>query len=74
MAIVRKFTEEPAARDTKHTECTGKLRAVESGGEKFIQLDTYGSADREMPGKVSQSLRLSENAVQQIIQMAAKHF
>jgi len=74
MAIVRRFAEEPAARDTKHTECAGKLRAVESGGEKFIQIDTYGSADREMPGKVSQSLRLSEDAVQQIIRMAANHF
>ena len=74
MAIVRRFAEEPAARDTKHTECAGKLRAVESGGEKFIQIDTYGSADREMPGKVSKSLRLSEDAVQQIIRMAAKHF
>jgi hypothetical protein len=74
MAIVRKFTEEPAARDTRHTECSGKLRAVESDGEKFIQIDTYGSADREMPGKVSQSLRLTENAVQQLIRMAAKHF
>ena len=74
MAIVRKFTEEPVTRDTKHTECTGKLRAVETGGEKFIQIDTYGSAEREMPGKISQSLRLSESAVQQIIRMAAKHF
>jgi hypothetical protein len=74
MAIVRKFTEEPVARDTKHTECTGKLRSVESGGEKFIRIDTYGSADREMPGKISQSLRSSQDAVQQIIRMAARHF
>jgi hypothetical protein len=74
MAVVRKFTEELASRNTKHSECTGKLRAVESQGEKFIQIDTYGSAEREMPGKVSQSLRLSESAVHQIIQMAAKHF
>ena len=74
MAIVRKFTEEAASRETKHSECSGKIRAIESGGEKFIQLDTYGSADREMPGKISQSLRLSEQAIQQIIRMAAKHF
>lgn len=74
MAIVRKFTEEPASRETKHSECAGKLRAIETGGEKFIQIDTYGSAEREIPGKISQSLRLSESAVQQIIRMAARHF
>ena len=74
MAIVRNFREEPTDRDTKHTECNGKLRAVESGGEKFIQIDTYGSANRKMPDKVSQSLRLTETAVNQIIKMAAKHF
>ena len=74
MAIIRNFKEEPASRDTKHTECSGKLRAIESGGERFIQIDTYGSADREMPGKVSQSLRLTQDAVNQIIKMAAKHF
>ena len=74
MAIVRKLSEEPLARDTKHSEREGKLRAVESGGEKFIQMGTYGSAAREMPGKLSQSLRRSETAVAQIIKMASKHF
>jgi hypothetical protein len=74
MAIVRKFTEEPAAPETMHSECAGKLRAIKAGGAKFIQIDTCGSADREMPGKISQSLRLFESVVQQIIRMAAKHF
>ena len=26
-------------------------------GERFLQIDTYGATDREIPGKVSQSLQ-----------------
>ena len=42
-------------------------------GEKFLQINTMGSADREIPGKVSQTLRLSKEAVEQLAELARKH-
>lgn len=32
----------------------------DSSGRKFFQIDTYGSEDREIPNKISQSLQLDE--------------
>ena len=40
--------------------------AVEVNGEKYIQIDTYGSEVREFQNKLSQSLRLTENAFNQL--------
>ena len=74
MAIVREFIEEEASRESKHSEVEAKLRLVESGGERFVQIDTYGSADRQIPGKISQSLRLSKTAFDQLVRACSKHF
>jgi hypothetical protein len=40
--------------------------AVEVNGEKYIQIDTYGCEEREFQNKLSQSLRLTENAFNQL--------
>jgi hypothetical protein len=40
--------------------------AVKVNGEKYIQIDTYGSEEREFQNKLSQSLRLTENAFNQL--------
>ena len=42
--------------------------------EKFVQIDTYGSSERAIPGKVSQSLRLSKSAFDELSKLAASHF
>jgi hypothetical protein len=66
MAIVRKLEHVNLDRDSKHTEVNGTYSIVEAGGEKYLQIDTYGSATRKMPGKKSQSLRFSPEALKQI--------
>ena len=68
MATVRKFEHtntKVGAR--KHTEVDATIGIVESDGETFIQIDTFGSVDREFPGKLSQTLRLSKNAYEEIV-------
>lgn len=40
--------------------------AVEVNGEKYIQIDIYGSEEREFQNKLSQSLSLTENAFNQL--------
>ena len=44
------------------------------GGQKYIQLNTFGSANRENPGKQSQTIQLDESAVKQLIKIFAKDF
>ena len=74
MAIVRNFVVKDLERSSKHSEVEATISTVESDGEKFVQIDTYGSPGRAMPGKVSQSLRLSKSAFDELLKVGSKHF
>lgn len=74
MAIVRTFTIKEPDRLGSHSEVDATLSLIEDQGEKFVQIDTYGSKNRALRGKVSQSLRLSEAAFNELVKEAAKHF
>jgi len=73
MAIVRKFEELELKANARHTETKGGYSIQGQDGEKFIQINTVGSDDREIPGKVSQTLRLSKEAIEQLSELARKH-
>jgi hypothetical protein len=74
MAVVREFQLKDLDRVSTHSEVNATISLVESDGEKFVQIDTYGSKDRAMPNKISQSVRLTKAAFDQLSQFAAKHF
>jgi hypothetical protein len=67
MAIVRKLNKVNLERDSVHTEteCTYSI-GVDPAGRQFLQIDTYGSASRKVPGKKSQSVRFSHEALAQL--------
>ena len=46
-------------------ECTYDI-VTDPSGRKYLQLDTYGSSKREIPGKKSQSIRFSPEALAQL--------
>jgi hypothetical protein len=73
MAIVRKFEELDLKANARHSETEGGYSIQGQDGEKFIQINTVGSKDREIPGKVSQTLRLSKSAIEQLAELAKKH-
>lgn len=59
MAIITSFRPLPDLQGLPHptrVECRWKVFAV--GATRMLQLDTYGSEGREIPGKVSQTLQL----------------
>ena len=75
MALVTDIQKGFKDRDSIHksTECTYYL-VYNKKGEKFLQLDTYGSADRQMPGKISQSIQFSPGAIKQLKALLTKEF
>lgn len=73
MAIVRKFREIELKANARHTETLGGYSVQGQDGEKFIQINTVGSEDRQIPGKVSQTLRLSKAAIEQLAEYARKN-
>jgi hypothetical protein len=67
MAIVRKMSLVVLEGNAPHTEvnCTYSIVSG-TDGEKFFQVDTYGSRKRKFPGKKSQSIRFSAEALRTI--------
>jgi hypothetical protein len=45
-------------------ECT--YAVVNDNSGRYLQIDTYGSADRKILGKKSQSLRLTAEAIREL--------
>jgi hypothetical protein len=66
MAIVNKLDKIVLEKDSKHSEVNCTYSIVDVGDKKYLQIDTYGSKTRKMPGKKSQSLRFSPEAILQL--------
>ncbi len=74
MATVRDFDIGNLDHVRSHDEVEAVVRLIECDGEKLIQIDTFGRSSREIPGKISQSLRLDETAFRKLIELGKKHF
>ena len=74
MATIREMTLRVLDRETPHTDTDCTYSIVESDGVKVLQIDTYGSKNRRIPGKVSQSIRFSPAAIGQLKKILQKHF
>ncbi|MFC1857515.1 methionyl-tRNA formyltransferase, partial [Thermodesulfobacteriota bacterium] len=67
MAIVRRLDPIKLDRDSKHSEVDCTYSIVEDDKEnKYLQIDTYGSKTRKIPGKKSQSIRFDSGAIRQL--------
>jgi hypothetical protein len=69
LALIENIKPQPLQSLAKHSavECT--FTVVTADGKKYLQLDTYGSAQRAIPGKKSQSLRFGPEALHQLKQI-----
>jgi len=72
MALVTVLEPITLERSTRHEEvkCTYSV-VIDHKGEKLLQLDTYGSSGRKIPGKKSQSIQLNSEAIKQLKQIIA---
>ncbi len=75
MAIVRRLESLSLERDPTHTEVERTYSIViYNDGRKYLQVDTYGSTARQIPGKKSQSIRFAPEAVMQLKAVLADNF
>ena len=44
------------------------------GREKYVQIDTYGKSDRELPGKISQSIQVDKETARYLISLLQSEF
>ena len=74
MALVRKFKKLDGERYQLHSEVEARYAAFERDGKAFFQVNTYGREDREMPGKVSQTIQLDRDGAAQLVEILRKTF
>ncbi len=74
MAIVRKLEPQQLEVEARHSETDCTYSIVNAPGGPFLQVDTYGSRGRRIPGKKSQSIRFAPEAIEQLKAILAKHF
>lgn len=74
MALITSFTHRPDSTPNFRTEVKCGWNAETRGGRTLLRLETYGSSNRVIPGKRSQSLELDQNAAQELATILASTF
>ena len=74
MAYIERFEERPLEPTRVHggVVCGFAVREVE--GRRIVQLETYGSSDRKMPDKVSQSIQVDEDGARALKRILERAF
>ena len=74
MARIASFFETPTESTRVHDDVDCGYRMFSAQGERYVQLDTYGLAQRAIPGKVSQSIQLDRSAAEKLVKVFARAF
>ena len=75
MAIGRRIEHMQPQINSEQTEAPATYAIVPGErGERWLQIDTYGSAERKLVGKKSQSIRLTTEAIAELKAILARHF
>lgn len=74
MALIETFEERPLTPAALHRPVICGYRAVDIGGQRVLQLETYGSSTRKMADKVSQSIQLDLAAARQLKRILERSF
>lgn len=53
-------------RSTVHHPADASFHLFDEGGVTYLQIDTYGSAERQLAGKVSQTLQFGPDGIMQL--------
>ena len=73
MALIEKISRQVQQyRHQDAVECTYDV-ITDSKGQKYLQLLTYGSPGREIPGKVSQNVRFGPAALAELKRILHEH-
>lgn len=66
MALIKKLDKIDLEKNSTHQPVSCTFSIVEEDGQKLLQIDTYGSAQRKIKNKKSQSIRFSPEALNQL--------
>ena len=61
-------------RNTVHEKVYPTYSSFDKFGEHYLQIDMYGRNDRELPGKISQSIQFDRETASYLIDLLNKEF
>jgi len=68
------FDKGDKTRNTIHKPAAATFTVFENEGQKYFQIDTYGTAERAMPEKVSQSIQLDKSMAKMLVEILRREF
>lgn len=74
MAFISEFQHVGSDRNGVHKPVLCGWRAFNVDGQTFLQLDTYGSDERQIPNKVSQSIQLDRDGAAKLLRLIQDTF
>lgn len=74
MALIDEFVEVSSDVQRVHGRVSCGYRSFTAQGRRYLQLDTYGSADRVQKGTISQSIQLDEKAAEELVKIISAAF
>jgi hypothetical protein len=57
-----------------HDEVEADYNIVHKNGQKFLQINTYGSTERKVKGVTSQTMQFDEEAVRELKKILENEF
>ena len=61
-------------RNTIHDKVHATYTVFDMEGSRFVQFDTYGKIDREMPEKISQSFQIDKATAEYLVSLLREEF
>lgn len=74
MALIHRFEEVSSGKNMVHRPVTCGWRSFSIEGSVILQLDTYGTAERQIPNKISQSIQLDRRAALDLLRLIRETF
>ena len=74
LLLASKLNRTEKERNSIHKPTTATYTSFVSQDRRYFQIDTYGSDDRVMPEKVSQSIQFDDETAKIIVELLKKEF
>ncbi|MEU1268938.1 hypothetical protein [Streptomyces sp. NPDC005799] len=74
MALIEEFQSVSSDSQKLHGPVTCGYRTFTVDGRRVLQLDTYGSPDRQIHGKISQSIQLDRDSARDLLKIIEDSF
>ncbi|MFI2640366.1 hypothetical protein [Kitasatospora sp. NPDC018614] len=74
MALIKEFQQVPSDTQQLHGPVSCGYRSFTVGGRRVLQLDTYGSPERQIQGKISQTVQLDADSARKLLEIISEAF